>query len=426
VDTSSLERRAAGGALWVLLAFAASRLLGFATNLVLARLLSPAEFGVVGFAMVAIGAFTLLQDVGTPAAIVYGRRDAREIGGTALTINLGAALLLFGVLAVAAPSLALLGGDEAIGPIAIALALGLVISAAGSVQNALLVKELALRRKFVPDVVPLILSGVLSIALALAGFGVWSLVYGYLARAAATTSLLWWLSSVRPWPRFDRAAAAELLGYGRHVSLSTIVGFATMNIDYFLIGHFLGPTELGLYTMAFVIATLPSKATAELAVKVVFPAYARLTDDGAALWRLFGRVLAIVGGLSLPIALALGVGAPYFVPLLLSEKWAAIVPPLQVLAVLGLLQSIGYNFPAAFKAIGRPGALWKLNLVKLALVGPGMFLVVHDGITAVAVIHVVSEAVVLPIYAILLARHAGILRPGRGATSTTAGQPLLN
>jgi O-antigen/teichoic acid export membrane protein len=210
------------------------------------------------------------------------------------------------------------------------------------------------------------------------------------------------------------------------VSLSTIVGFATMNIDYFLIGHFLGPTELGLYTMAFVIATLPSKATAELALKVVFPAYARLADDGAALWRLFGRVLAIVGGLSLPIALALGLGAPYFVPLMFSEKWAAIVPPLQLLAVLGLLQSIGYNFPAAFKAIGHPGALWKLNLLKLALVGPGMLLVVHDGITAVALIHVVSEAVVLPIYAILLARHVGMLRSGRGATSATAGQPLLN
>jgi lipopolysaccharide exporter len=405
---AALARTAGLGALWVLLAFAAARLLGFATNLVLARLLSPAEFGLVSFAMVAIGALTLLQDLGTPAAIVYGRRDVREVGGTALTINVAAAVLLFAALALASPAVGTLGGDEAIGPIATALAFGLVISALGSVQNALLVKELALRRKFLPDVVPLALSGAVSISLALAGFGAWSLVYGYLARAAATTALLWGLSRVRPWPQFNRSAAAELLGYGRHVSISSILGFATMNLDYLLIGYFLGPTELGLYTMAFVIAMLPSKIAAEIATKVVFPAYMRLVDGGTALARPFARVLAITCALSLPMAVALAVGAPTFVPLVLDEKWARIVPTLQVLAAFGFLQSIGYNFPAAYKAIGRPSALWKLNLLKLVLLGPAMLLVVHEGASAIAVVHVLSEAAVLPVYAALLMHYAGV------------------
>jgi lipopolysaccharide exporter len=401
---SSLGRRAGLGAAWVLLAFAISRLLGFATNLVLARLLSPSDFGVVGFAMVTIGAFTLLQDLGTPAAIIYGRRDVREVGGTALTINVAAALLLFGGVALAAPWLAQFGGHEAIGPVVNVLALGLVISSLGSVQNALLVKELALRRKFLPDVVPLIASGVASIGLAMLGFGVWSLVYGYLAKSLATTLLLWWLSSVRPWPRLNRSVAVELLGYGQHVSLTSLIGFATLNVDYLIVGRYLGSTELGLYTMAFMMATLPAKAISELASKVTFPAYARLQGDAAAMTRLFTQVLGTIAPISILIALAISITAPLYVPILLGEKWAGIVVPLQVLSAFAALQSIGYNFPAAYKAIGRPSLLWKLNLLKLVLEVPPMLLVVSAGVTGIAIVHVAAEAAMLPIYVVVLAR----------------------
>ncbi|HEV8636016.1 MAG TPA: lipopolysaccharide biosynthesis protein [Chloroflexota bacterium] len=404
----SVERRAAGGALWVLLAFAVSRLLGFASNLVLARLLSPTEFGLVSFAMIAIGAFTLLQDLGTPAAIVYGRRDVREVGGTALTINLAAALALFLVLGLAAPELAALGGDAAIGPIVTALALGLVVSAIGSVQSAALVKELALRRKFLPDVVPLIASGVLSIALALAGFGVWSLVVGYLAKAVVATLMLWALSPLRPWPRFHRVIAGELLGYGQHMSFSAVLGFATMNADYFVVGHFLGAAELGLYTMAFQIATMPCKAIGELATKVVFPAYTRLGDDREALARFLIRIMRLTGMVAVPVGVAIAVPAPGYVSLLLSERWSGMVAALQVLAVFGVLQAIGYNFPAAYKALGRPKALWKFNLLKLALVVPPWLAVVAGGIAAISAVHVVAEAAVLPLYAFVLARYLGI------------------
>lgn len=405
---ASVARQAAGGALWVLLAFGLSRLLAFVSNLVLARLLSPTEFGLVSFAMIAIGAFTLLQDLGTPAAIVYGRRDVREVGGTALTINLAAALALFLLLAGAAPQLAVLEGDPSIAPIVTALAFGLVISAIGSVQNAALVKELALRRKFLPDVVPLIVSGVVSIVMAVAGYGVWSLVAGYLVRAVMATLMLWMLSPLRPWPRLHPAIARELLGYGQHMSFSAVLGFATMNADRFIVGHFMGATQLGLYTMAFVIATMPCKAISELATKVVFPAYTRLNDDHEAIVSFMTRVMRITGIVSVPVGLAIAVPAPGYVSLLLSGRWSGMVPSLQVLAVLGVLQAIGYNFPAAYKALGRPSALWKFNLLKLVLVVPAWLAFVSGGILGISAVQLVAEAAVLPLYALVLARYLGI------------------
>ena len=408
----SLARDASRGALWAMFAFAASRALGFATSLVLARLLSPAEFGLVSFAMIAIGAFTLLQDLGTPAAIVYGRRDVAEIGGTALTINLAAALVLLAGVALGSPLLASFGGQAAIGPVATALALGLVLSAFGSVQNALLVKELALRRKFLPDVAPLVLSGGVSVILALQGLGVWALVGGYLVRSLATSLMLWWLSDVRPWPAFDRSIARELLGYGQHVSLTGLIGFATMNVDYLIVGHALGTAELGVYTLAFTIATTPAKAISELASKVIFPVYARLGGDSDGLAAFFSRVLALVGSLSLLTAAAISLGAPVYVPLVLGPKWAAVVAPLQVLSIFGALQSIGFNFPALYKAIGRPSTLWHVNLLKLVVLVPAMLLAVPFGITAIAIVHVAAEAAVLPIYALVLARHFAT-PPGR-------------
>jgi len=153
---------------------------------------------------------------------------------------------------------------------------------------------------------------------------------------------------------------------------------------------------------------MPCKAISELATKVVFPAYARLNDDHEAIVSFMTRVMRITGIVSVPVGLAIAVPAPGYVSLLLSGRWSAMVPSLQVLAVLGVLQAIGYNFPAAYKALGRPSALWKFNLLKLVLVVPAWLAFVSGGILGISAVQLVAEAAVLPLYAFVLARYLGI------------------
>jgi O-antigen/teichoic acid export membrane protein len=408
-EGQGLARRVTGGVFWVLLAFGAYRLLSVVTNLILARLLSPGDFGLVSFALVAVGAFTLLQDLGVSAAVVYRDRFDPRVGSTALTLTVATSAVLFGLTVLVAPLVAELGGDPRIGPVLVALGGGLVISAFGAVHSALLIKILAARRKFWADVIPYGLSGAAAIGLALSGFGAWSLVAGYLVRTAATTALLWALTPIRPKPGFDPAVAADLLRYGRHIVVAAVVGFVSMNSDYFLIGHFLGPVDLGVYTLAFMLATLVPRAVSETASKVSFPALSGLREDPDSLFDLFRASMLAVSAAVLPLSLGLWVLAPPLVPAVFGPKWEPMAQPLQLLGIFGALQCLTYNFPPIFKAMGRPDILWKFSLARLLVPVPFMVLALKlgYGITGVAAAHIAAEVCQLPAFSAVLSRLTG-------------------
>ena len=126
--------------------------MSYVATLILARLLDPRDFGLVSFAMVVINASSILEDLGVPAAIIYGGRSAKTVAGTALTINIASASLLFAAIAIGSPWLASLGGQQEVGAVASGLALSVGIGSLGSVQEALFLRDFAFRRKLVPDV----------------------------------------------------------------------------------------------------------------------------------------------------------------------------------------------------------------------------------------------------------------------------------
>jgi O-antigen/teichoic acid export membrane protein len=407
-DHATIARRAAGGAFWTLLAYAAGRFLGFGTNIVLARLLAPADFGLVSFAMILIGAFLLLQDLGVGAALIYTKADIKKVGGTALTINLATALLLFVVTGLGSLAVAARSDNGTIAAIVTALALGLVATAAGSVQTAVLTKDLAFRRKFLPDVLPLLISGLVSIVLAFLGWGVWSLVWGNLAKSVSATLILWYLAPVRPRPRFDWPIARDLLRYGRHVSLSSVIGFAVMNVDYFIVGHRLGSSALGLYTLAFMIGTLPSTLIGQQIATATFPAYTRLRQAPEALVKLFGDTFAITAALSIALGVAVFVGTPSLVGLVLGTKWLAIIGPLRLLTLFGVLRAIEFTFSPLYRAIGRPEVMWLSSLLRLVVLAPILLWGVGGGIGRVAIVQVVVGLIFIPLNGIILVRLLGL------------------
>ena len=413
-------RKAAGGAVWVFLAFAVGRALGFATSLILARLLVPEDFGLVSFAMVLIGGLNVLQDLGVRSAIIYTERDVRTVAGTALTLNVASAALLFGVSVLLSPWLAALGNADAIGPIVVTLAFGLVISSFDSIQRALLVKDLAFRRKFLPDLAPLFVSGILSIVLAFLGFGVWSLVYGYLAKAVATTLLFWYVSEIRPRPAFQWPIARELFQYGKHVSLASIVGFIGINADYFIVGHTLGTFALGLYTLAFTISNLPCIAVGQAISTVMFPAYSRVRGDTGQLVRLFEDAFSLVCALAIPAGIGIFVCGPAWVSVLFGEKWSGIERPLQLLAIYGGVRTIAMGFAPFYNAIGRPGIDWRINVARLFVLVPLMAFSVRYGLIGIPVSYLIVASIFVPLNAVVLTRTVGL--PLRWLLRLTAPQ----
>lgn len=408
-SASALGRRAATGAFWVLIAVIATRALGVGADIVLARLLSPEDFGLVRFALTLIGAFTILQDLGVPASIIHSDRKIEDIGGTALAINVAAATVLFIVASLLSPFVAAFAREKGVAPIVVVLAFGLIASALGSVQRALLIKELAFRRKFVPDIVPLVISGVVSIALALLGFGAWSLVFGNLAQVTTSTILLWLLTSVRPRPEFRLSVARELLGYGVHVSFVSIIGFIGVNTDYFIVGHYLGAFELGIYSLSFILTDIPNQAIGQVVRDVTFPMYSRLRHDAEILIRAYSDVLSILSTLSIAVAIGIFICGPVYVPILLGQKWAAAGVTLQILTVHMALRTSSAGFSPLYKAIGRARLEWELNIVRIVILIPLMILLVNlAGLPGIGIAYVVVALLFVPANMIRLSRPLGL------------------
>jgi PST family polysaccharide transporter len=385
--------------LWSWLDQALGRGLTFGTSILLARLLTPADFGIVSFAMVLIGGLSLVQDLGATAALVHNRERPERLAGTALTLNLVAASLLFGALALLAPLINLGGQPGEATNVARALGVGILISAAGQVQVALVIRDLAFGRKLFLDIAPLAVSGATSISLALMGFGAWSLVWGYLARTITSTALLWGLASLRPLPRFDRAVVKELLSYGGHISIGTLVGFLAANGDNAIVGHQLGPSELGLYAVAFTIGSLPAVLVSVPASAPLFSAYCRLREDPVALRNTFRDTLSVVSAAATGIAVMLVIAAPGLVPTLLGEKWAGVIFPLQIIAVYGVAYALKQPYSALVKAMGRPDLDWKMGLFALVVLVPSMVFGTRFGIAGVATAQLVVGVATVPLVA---------------------------
>ncbi len=405
-NTDNLGNRAARGSAWTMIALLIGRALSFASNLVLARMLSPADFGLVSFAMLLVNAFGVVQDLGTQAAVIYSGRDPQRTAATALTLNVVVAALLFVGMETGAPLLAAFGGSADVTPVARALAIGLVVTALGQVQDALFVRRLAFGKKVIADVLPLFASATVSIIAALAGWGAWSLVAGYLVKALANTGLLWGLSPNRLWPGFDRTVAAELIGYGKHVSATGIIAFGGLNTDYLVVQRFLGMEALGIYTMAFVIGSLPSTILARGIGRPLFAAYSRARSDASALAALFENGLLVVSALAFPVGIMVIVGAP-LIPTLVGDKWAAAVLPLQILVIWSVAACIRAPFPSLLKAVGRPDLEWKISVAGTVALPTFIAGAVWFGIAGVAVTHVLGAAAELALLMAVVSKVGG-------------------
>ena len=391
-----------GGTFWVFAAFAIGRALGFGENLILAKILDPSDFGIVGFAMILIGAFTILQDLGVPASVVYTERNIKEVGGTALVVNVAASAFLLLVTVALSPLFVRVTGENEIGPIVVALGAGLLLASVGSVHRALFVKNLAFRRKIIPDVVPLVGAAVVSIPLALNGAGAWSLVWGYLVEKALSSALAWRLSGTLIRPQFDFAIARELLAYGKHVSFVSVVGFVTINVDYFIVGYELGTFDLGIYTLAFTLANIPEYGIGTVIASVMFPAYVRIKSDIGKVAELFDGVFRVVTMMVTVVGISIFVCGPVLVRRVFGDEWSGIAEPLQILAVYGIVRSMPWGFGSLYKAVGVPMLEWQVTIARLLVLVPSMLILVKYGIVGIAWAQLLVAGLFIPVNCYIL------------------------
>jgi PST family polysaccharide transporter len=371
-NQTSLTKATVQGTIWAYAATYSGKLLVFISTIVLARLLSEEDFGVAGYALVAIGFLEVVQGLGISSALIYYRDDPQR-KNTGFWLGLGFGLFLFGATWLAAPLAGWFFRDPRAVEVTRLLGLTFPISALGSVHNALLRKELAFGRKFVPELVRSLGKGIVSITLALMGFSYWSLIIGQLAGTAVSIIAFWRVMPWRPQFRFNHQMVPDLLKYGGSIITVDAMGILLLNVDYLMIGRFMTAAALGLYTIAFRLPELLIKQFSGTVAQVVFPAYSKMRGDTAMLSRGFLQTMRYVSLITVPLGLGLALTARPFVLVFYSAKWEAAAPIMAAISLYTLLRSLTFNAGDVYKAQGRPGLLTKLSVVQAIFLIPGLY-----------------------------------------------------
>ncbi|HEY3312738.1 MAG TPA: oligosaccharide flippase family protein, partial [Anaerolineales bacterium] len=275
--SSNFARAAIHGTAWQYLTFFSGKLMLFISTVVLARLLSKDDFGVVGFAVTTIGFLDVMSDLGVTPALIYHPKD-EDTSVTTFWLGLLIGILLFVVTWIGAPLVGMFFQDPRAIPVTRVLAISYPINALGTTHQAVLQKNLAFGRTFLPNLAQAMVKGLGSIVLAVLGFGAWSLIGGQLWGVAAGALAFWWAS--RWWPSFTfkPKIARSLLSYGFKIVGVDLLGILLLNLDYLLVGRYLGAASMGVYTLAFRMPDLLILQFARILSSVIFPIYTRMRD----------------------------------------------------------------------------------------------------------------------------------------------------
>jgi O-antigen/teichoic acid export membrane protein len=401
---SNLSKQAVRNTLWAYLSYSGSKLLSFVTTVILARLLLPEQFGIVGYCLIAFQYLDLLNDVGIGHALIARRDKQEEAANAAFVIGLGVSLALFAMAWLGAPGLAGFFNEPQVTDLFRVLAFAIIISAFGIVPGALLQRDLRFKDRMVPSLATMVVKGVVAISMALAGFGVWSLIWSQLLGQITNTAISWWM--VRWWPTraFDRETAREMLRYGLNITAVSLLGSFMVNVDYLLVGRLLGAAALGYYTMAFRIPELVIRSVSQIVTTVAFPVLSKAQLQVEQMRTLYFAYLRYMALFTFPAGVGIAILAGPFIQVFLGPVWAESIAPMQFIALASGFSIVSHLSGIIYNALGKPEITRKLSLAKLPLVLVVLYAGTFWGVAGVAAGHVVLTLLCMVIDAVMIRR----------------------
>lgn len=374
--------------------------------MVLARLLTPREYGTYAIAFLVLTVVQSMNELGVSVALLRSPTDPAPLAPTAVSISVGSSTLLYAVVAFSAPHLAqALGAPGATNVIRL-VALNLVLDSISAVPNALLSRSFQQARRTVVDLGALVPGAAVSIILAAAGWGPISLAWGSLAGNVTAVVLVYLLAPCRPLPGWNPVHARSLLRTGVPLAATSLVYLATLNVDYVVVSRMLGTEALGFYVLAFNLSSWPSSLLSLSVRRVAIPGFAQMADNRASLGAAFVRSVHLLGAVAVLATILLSMLAEPLVSLVYGATWLPAVSVLKWLAILGgirVLLDLGYD---ALVAVGATRFLLAVQVAWLAALMAALpFGARLGGIAGVGMSHVaVAVSVTAAAYLIALGR----------------------
>jgi O-antigen/teichoic acid export membrane protein len=396
------------GSAWMIALRWAIRLIGLVSTVILARLLTPKDFGVVAIAMIVVGMFEMLSLTEQSAAIIRHRGPTREHYDTAWTIDVIIGLGVGTAIFLIAPLTNIYFHDERSIMVMQCLALRPIMSGFENVGMLDFRRDLRFGRVFGYNIYVKLFSFIVTITLAIVLRNYWALVAGILCGQFARTVLSYVMHPYRP--RVSFAKMSEIWSFSIWIFVRSIGGYFLTQVDVIAVGGATGASSMGRYTVAKDIASSPTQEIVMPMIGVLFPVMAKYQNDPVQLRQLYLRVL----GFALIIASSTGIGiwlvAPDMVPLVLGQKWVSITPLVGWLAVdasIGTLNSGAYTI---LDVLGLPHIGARLQWLRVAVLAAAIFPVAyltHDLLDLV-ITHLVVTAILIPPVLFVAGRRTGV------------------
>lgn len=371
------------------------QLLQFIFSVILARLLSPHEFGLIGMIVVFTGFASLFSELGLGAALIQKIDIDEGHLNSVFWINVAAGIVLTGIVAASAPLITKFYNEPVLRLIIMVIALNFFVGSLNIVQRTLFRKNLNFRRLAQIQITSIFVGGLTAIIMAFRGLGVWSLVAQSLVVTTISMILMWWFSPWRPSFSFDTKSLKELLGFSSNLLGFDIFNYWARNLDNLLIGRFIGSSALGIYSCAYKLMILPISQISGIISQVMFPVLSIIQNDIERVKRIYLRSTRSIALITFPVMTGLFVVANPFILSIYGAKWAGVIPILKILCLIGVVQSVGTTVGWIYTSQGRTDIMFKWGIFS-GVVRAILFVIgLRWGVIGVALCYVIGSYLIL-------------------------------
>ena len=364
----------AKGAAWLVLFRLTERGIGFVSTLILARMLVPADFGLVAMATSLLAALDLLHAFSFDLALIQNQQAQRHHYDTAWTFAVLFGILKSLALCLLAVPAARFFAEPRLGPLVYALALYTLIEGFDNIGIVAFQKDLELHKEFWFGLAKKLVGFAVTVPLAFWLRSYWALMAGILSARLTSLVLSYWMHPFRP--RFSLGGARDLFNFSKWLLLNNLLIFVNNRGTDFVIGKLSGARALGLYSISYEIANLPTTELVWPISRAVFPGYARMANDLPRLREAFLQVISLVALFTVPAGITIALVAEPLVQFLLGAKWSDAVPLIQVLAVFGVVRSLHGPMGSIYLALGKPRFVAGFQCVQIGVAITLMLLLV--------------------------------------------------
>ena len=370
--------------------------LQFVTLAVLARLLSPSDFGLMGMVMVVVGFAQAFADMGISNAIIHRQDATRNQLSSLYWLNIIAGIIVFFAVCASAPLVVGFFHEPRLHNLLYLTAVIFLITPFGQQFQILMQKGLRFNDLAKIEIATSIVKSAVAIVLAFSGFGVYSLIWGQLAGTSTKVLMLFSIGwrNLRPGFHFSRRDLKGYLSFGLYQMGERSINYLNSNLDYLLIGSMFGTKSLGYYTLAYNLIIRPSSLINPVITKVAFPVFSRMQNETDRLKRGYFKVLQLLSTINFPVMAGLAVIAPIAVPVIFGEQWLPSIILIQILTIVGLLRSTGSSVGSLLLSKGRADLGFKWNLALTVTQIPCLYLGAKlGGIVGVAIAYAVLQCI---------------------------------